>query len=238
MEHFNQGNAYGLCTARSSTDVRAAVGQLNASDLDTVRRLPSFRRYVESLVECRHVIAVLTDDEALRQQLPGMLQDVRVWLRLWYGALRLLLAIVQELPRSVQLGRQLRDLYAQCAASAVVESPALQAAWELLAMLSRDELLALLQRCAVVLEAYGAQYCGRQSLDRIEAIVVELRAHADRIRAACQVNATSPEEVATAENGGGSGGQAAFSSQTKVLSRAEMQAVSRRGEACSWESWL
>lgn len=221
MEHFNQGNAYALCTAATGSDVRTAVRLLDAAALDTIRRLPSFRRYVESLLDARHVIAVLTDDEALRKQLPGLLRDVRVWLQLWYGVLRVLLAVLQELPRNVTLSRQLRDLYAQCAATAVDDSPALNTAWELLAMLSRDELLGLLKRCAAALEVYAERYCDRHALQLTGGIVAQLRWHADRIRDACQTSVVSPEEMAAS-----AAAATAFSSQTKVQSRAEMQAVS------------
>lgn len=104
MEHYCQGNLYAMCTTNSA-GVKQAIQQMSTEDLEAVRRLPSFRHYVESLLDCRHVIAVLTDEEELRGQLHGLVEDVRVWLQLWYGALRVLLTLVHELPRT-QLGKQ------------------------------------------------------------------------------------------------------------------------------------
>lgn len=240
---------YSLCTAGASK-IRHAIRDLDADDLAAIRRLPSFRRYVESLINCRHVIAVLTDDGQLRSQLYGLLEDIRVWLLVWHGVLRFLLALVAELPRT-QLGKQvgresvniinkfrnfkqfpfhlidqLRDLYAKCAATAINNTPDFQSAWELLAFLSRDQLLDVLTRGADGLRTYSRSYCSNTAdkasvtaRSEIAGIVAEIRAYIERIRDASNVKAVN----------NGSNKQPstdAFKSDTKVMSRQELQAVS------------
>lgn len=98
MEHFNQGNAYSLCTDYAGTE--AAIQKLTGDDLNVVRHLPSFRTHVETMTDCRQVIAILTDDAFLMASLPHLIRSVHMYFRMFYGMLRLLLALVQDLPKN------------------------------------------------------------------------------------------------------------------------------------------
>lgn len=107
MEHYYQGNAFSLCTTyEESLD---AIHHLKADDFDTIRRLPSFRRYVESITDCRQVIAILRDDLILKESLCGLIADIHIYLTQFYWALRVLLNLVQDLPKNI-LGKQVTNL--------------------------------------------------------------------------------------------------------------------------------
>lgn len=103
MEHYHQGNAFALCT--TYTESLAAIRALNREDLDAIRRLPSFRRHVESINDCRKVIEILRNDEYLRENLSGLVSDIHAYLRHFYWALRVLLNLVVDLPKNL-LGKQ------------------------------------------------------------------------------------------------------------------------------------
>lgn len=98
MEHFYQGNAYSLCTDYAGME--AAIQQLNTEDLIAIRHLPSFRMHVETMTDCRQVIAILTDDDFLMTMLPHLIQAVHRYFRMFYAMLQLLLALVQDLPKN------------------------------------------------------------------------------------------------------------------------------------------
>lgn len=103
MEHFHQGNVFAVCTTYAAS--LDAIRHLTSDDLDAIRRLPSFRRHVESVTDCRQVIELLKNDEFLRQSLFGLVTDIHVYLRHFYWALRVLLNLVNELPKNL-LGKQ------------------------------------------------------------------------------------------------------------------------------------
>lgn len=105
MEHYHQGNAFSVCTTYAES--LAAIRLLSPEDLDAIRRLPSFRRHVESLDDCRKVIEILRNDEFLRKSLGDLITDIHVYLRHFYWALRVLLNLVADLPKNL-LGKQVR----------------------------------------------------------------------------------------------------------------------------------
>lgn len=103
MEHYHQGNAFALCT--TYVDSLAAIRTLKSADFEAIRRLPSFRRHVESIDDCRQVIEILQNDDFLMESLCGLVTDIHVYLRHFYWALRVLLNLVQDLPKNL-LGKQ------------------------------------------------------------------------------------------------------------------------------------
>lgn len=105
MEHYNQGNVYALCGPLAKS--QCAINQLTSEDLEVIRRLPSFRTYVEYLKDCHKVIAILVEDAYLKQSLPGIIQDIHIYFTNFYCFLRVLLSLIQDLPKN-QLGKQVR----------------------------------------------------------------------------------------------------------------------------------
>lgn len=100
MEHYHQGNAYALCA--NYEDSIAAISRLNHEDIEIIRRLPSFRPYIESLTNCKEVIAMLTDDEFMQQRLEEkLIPDVHRYLHYFHCFIRALMTLVQDLPKNL-----------------------------------------------------------------------------------------------------------------------------------------
>jgi origin recognition complex subunit 3 len=104
LEHYSRGNIYALCTAYTD-DVEKAIQRLTPSDIGQLRRLLSFRPYVESLASSEDVIAVLTQDDYLKRKLPKLLRDVHEYLFNLHLSLDILRVFVGDLPKS-PLGKQ------------------------------------------------------------------------------------------------------------------------------------
>lgn len=103
MEHYYQGNAFALCT--TFTESMAVIRTLKPEDLDVIRRLPSFRRHVEAIKDCRKVIEILQDDGFLIETVQDLVIEIHVYLRHFYWALRVLLNLIVDLPKNL-LGKQ------------------------------------------------------------------------------------------------------------------------------------
>ncbi|KAH8372585.1 hypothetical protein KR009_000142, partial [Drosophila setifemur] len=143
MEHFSAGNAFSLCS-----DYGRALGrikQLTHIDIECIRRLPSFRQYVEGINDCKRVISVLTDDEYLKKKLPQLLRDCHIHFILFRCALEFLTDLVGDLPHC-PLGKLRRELYAHCLNKTLVTSPEFKECWQMLSFLARDEFVAKVKR--------------------------------------------------------------------------------------------
>jgi origin recognition complex subunit 3 len=104
LEHYSRGNIYSLCTAYTD-GVEQAIHRLTSTDIGQVRRLMSFRPYVESLASSEEVIALLTQDDYLKRKLPNLLRNVHEYLFNFNLSLEILQVFVGDLPKS-PLGKQ------------------------------------------------------------------------------------------------------------------------------------
>ncbi|KAH8271511.1 hypothetical protein KR018_002251, partial [Drosophila ironensis] len=154
MEHFFAGNAFALCADYSRALGR--IQQLSHTDMESIRRLPSFRPYVEGINDCKRVIAVLTDDEYLKKKLPQLLRDCHVHFLLFRSALEFVTELVGDLPRC-PLGKLRRELYVHCLNKPVATSAEFKECWQMLAFLSRDEFMAKVNRCLDKTEQFLAE---------------------------------------------------------------------------------
>ncbi|KAL9913014.1 origin recognition complex subunit 3 isoform 1-T1 [Glossina fuscipes fuscipes] len=137
LEHYFQGNAYSLCTNYSAS--LSHVKQLNHEDLECVRKQLSFRAYVEGLPP-ESIIAVLTDDEHLRKQLPALLKDCHLYFIIRRVFLEFLTVLVEDLP-NCPLGKYRRELYAFSLSRNLSSQSEFKESWQLLQFLSREELI-------------------------------------------------------------------------------------------------
>uniref|UniRef100_A0A1B0AGG4 Origin recognition complex subunit 3 n=1 Tax=Glossina pallidipes TaxID=7398 RepID=A0A1B0AGG4_GLOPL len=136
LEHYFQGNACSLFTNYSSS--LSHVQQLTHEDLECVRKQLSFRAYVESL-RPESIIAVLTDDEYLREQLPGLLKDCHLYFIVRRVFLEFLTVLVEDLP-NCPLGKYRRELYAFSLSRNISSQSEFKESWQLLQFLSKEEL--------------------------------------------------------------------------------------------------
>lgn len=143
MEHFFAGNAYALCTSYSLALGR--IQQLTHDDVETIRRLPSFRPYVEQINDCKRIIAILTDDEYLKKKLPQLLRDCLLHFMLFRTCLEFFTELVGDLPRC-PLGKLRRELYVNCLNKPITQQPEFKECWQMLSFMSKEEFISKLSK--------------------------------------------------------------------------------------------
>uniref|UniRef100_A0A667WW61 Origin recognition complex subunit 3 n=1 Tax=Myripristis murdjan TaxID=586833 RepID=A0A667WW61_9TELE len=183
LEHFHSQPLSVLCCRKK--EALANVLQLSHQDLESVRQLPSFRRYVERQ-EPQEQVNLLTDDTHIKGVCQKLIKGLRKYHKNFYPILRCLHTLTSSLPK-YPLGKQIRELYILCLEKNVWENEEYQSAMQLLRMLARDELVASLQTCAEILKPVKAKKM-RNVLDQLEDLLVsgETAANGEEI--------TSPEK--------------------------------------------
>ncbi|XP_067627663.1 origin recognition complex subunit 3 [Eurosta solidaginis] len=151
MEHYFQGNAYALCTNYSDSLNR--IKALSHEDIESIRRLLSFRPYVEGINDCKRIIAILTDDTYLKKKLPQLLRDCHIHFMLLRIYLEFLTVLVGDLPKC-PLGKQRRELYASCLSKELCELSEFKECWQMLKFMSKDEFVAKISKAIAVTEEY------------------------------------------------------------------------------------
>ncbi|EDV95488.1 origin recognition complex subunit 3 [Drosophila grimshawi] len=144
MEHYFAGNAFALCTGYSQALGR--IKQLSHEDMETIRRLPSFRPYVEQINDCKRIIAVLTDDEYLKKKLPQLLRDCLLHFMLFRCSLEFFTELVGDLPRC-PLGKLHRELYVNCLNKPISQQAEYKECWQILSFMSKEAFVAKLSKC-------------------------------------------------------------------------------------------
>uniref|UniRef100_UPI0037E95890 origin recognition complex subunit 3 isoform X2 n=1 Tax=Semicossyphus pulcher TaxID=241346 RepID=UPI0037E95890 len=148
LEHFHSQPLSVLCCKKKEAVLN--VMQLGHSDVERIRQLPSFKRYVEKQ-EPQEQVNLSTDDSHLKEVCRKLIKDLRKYHKNYYPVLRCLHTLTTCLPR-YPLGKQLRELHLICLEKNVWENEDYQSAMKLLKMLAKDELITLLQKCAEILQ--------------------------------------------------------------------------------------
>jgi len=199
MEHFFGGNAYALCTDYSKA--LGCIKQLTHEDMETIRRLPSFRPYVEQINDCKRIIAVLTDDDYLKKKLPQLLRDCLLHFLLFRSSLEFLTELVGDLP-SCPLGKLRRELYVNCLNRPTITTPEYKECLQMLSFLSKEEFVAKANRCLDRTEQFLAEEIAPLELG--EACIAVLQPQLETIRQSvadvvratmATITTTSPDEA-------------------------------------------
>ncbi|XP_059208629.1 origin recognition complex subunit 3 [Centropristis striata] len=148
LEHFHSQPLSVLCCKKEEALLN--VVQLGHQDLERIRNLPSFKRYVEKQ-EAQEQVNLVTDDTHLKEVCQKLIKDLRKYHKNYYPTLRCLHTLTSALPR-YPLGKQIRELHLICLEKNVWENEDYESAMKLLKMLAKDELISLLQRCADILQ--------------------------------------------------------------------------------------
>ncbi|KAM7344166.1 origin recognition complex subunit 3 isoform 1-T2 [Cochliomyia hominivorax] len=143
MEHYFQGNAFSLCTNYSASLTK--IKGMTHDDMETIRKQLSFRPYVESINDCKRIIAILTDDNYLKKKLPSLLKDCHIYFMLKRIFLEFVTVLVEDLPKC-PLGKYRRELYANCMAKEICTQPEFKESWQMLAFMSKDEFVAKISK--------------------------------------------------------------------------------------------
>ncbi|XP_054653032.1 origin recognition complex subunit 3 isoform X4 [Dunckerocampus dactyliophorus] len=184
LEHFHSQPLSVLCCKKK--EALRNVMQLSHADLERIRKLPSFTRYVEKQ-ESEERAELLKNDAQLKEVCHKLIKDLHKYHKNYYPTLKCLHALTSSLPR-YPLGKQIRELHLICLEKSVWETEDYQSALKLLKMLAKDELIALLQRCAEILQPVKSKKM-KSALVQLEDMITKLK----------QLDAAS--EVAQCEEG-------------------------------------
>ncbi|XP_063143660.1 origin recognition complex subunit 3 isoform X3 [Rattus norvegicus] len=149
LEHFYSQPLSVLCCDLSEAKKRINVFSVN--QCEKIRRLPSFRRYVENQ-PLEKQVALLTNETFLKEETQSLLEDLHVYHINYFLVLRCLHNFTSSLPK-YPLGRQIRELYCTCLEKKIWDSEEYESALQLLRMLAKDELMGILEQCVKVLNS-------------------------------------------------------------------------------------
>ncbi|KAK6628273.1 hypothetical protein RUM43_002085 [Polyplax serrata] len=136
MEHFFNKNHYSLCC--SMDDLDKHVKQLKDDDIEGIRRIPSFQKFVEGSSKDDRVLLLLNNDHT-KKVVKQMICDVQEYMNNFHVALKCLHIITQDLPQ-YPLGRHLREYYCNAVSTDVRESSQYKESMKMLRFQSRNEL--------------------------------------------------------------------------------------------------
>ncbi|XP_003467472.3 origin recognition complex subunit 3 isoform X2 [Cavia porcellus] len=174
LEHFYSQPLSVLCC--SLPEAKRRINLLSVNQCENIRRLPSFRRYVEKQASEKQV-ALLTNDRFLKEETQSLLEDLHVYHVNYFLVLRCLHNFTSSLPR-YPLGRQIRELYCTCLEKNIWDSEEYASALQLLRMLAKDELMSILQKCFQAFDSSSENQFG-STRKRIEEFLAQFQSLGD-----------------------------------------------------------
>ncbi|XP_066035674.1 origin recognition complex subunit 3 isoform X2 [Chamaea fasciata] len=147
VEHFYSQPLSVLCC--HLVDLKDRAHSLSHAQCENIRRLPSFRRYVEKQ-ESGKQIELLTNDSFLKEETGKLLEDLHVYHENYVSILRCLHVFTSSLPK-YPLGKQIRELHCACLENQVWETEEYESSLQLARMLNKTDLVSMLQQCVEIL---------------------------------------------------------------------------------------
>lgn len=151
LEHFHWQPLSIIISKWDSLE--SIVDSLNHNQCEMIRATPSFRKYIENLESPEEQIALLTNDEQLKEVTLKLLYRVK-YHQLIYPPLLMCLHILTENLPSVPLGKKLHDIYLLCMERHIVEYDKFDTAWNLLRLTSREGLSLAAEKCIAILKEW------------------------------------------------------------------------------------
>ncbi|XP_033741801.1 origin recognition complex subunit 3-like [Pecten maximus] len=148
MDHFMSNPMSHLCCPLE--DISNQTKRLSNNELELIRQLPSFMRYVKYMWRVALLprqAELLTDDTELKIEVLKLLTRIHTFREEFYPMLRCLHTLVSKLPKQ-PLGKQLREVYATVLGWNIEENEDYKTSLDLLKFMSKDELTGLLRECA------------------------------------------------------------------------------------------
>ncbi|ELK00093.1 Origin recognition complex subunit 3 [Pteropus alecto] len=170
LEHFYSQPLSVLCC--NLPEAKRRIKFLSDNQCENIRRLPSFRRYVEKQAAEKQV-ALLTNERFLKEETQSLLDNLHIYHKNYFLVLRCLHHFTSSLPK-YPLGRQIRELYCTCLEKNIWDSEEYASALQLLRMLAKDELMTILQKCFNVLKSSSEKELG-STAKRIEEFLAQFQ---------------------------------------------------------------
>ncbi|XP_055114320.1 origin recognition complex subunit 3 isoform X5 [Symphalangus syndactylus] len=170
LEHFYSQPLSVLCC--NLPEAKRRINFLSNNQCENIRRLPSFRRYVEKQASEKQV-ALLTNERCLKEETQLLLENLHVYHMNYFLVLRCLHKFTSSLPK-YPLGRQVRELYCTCLEKNIWDSEEYASVLQLLRMLAKDELMTILEKCFKVFKSYCENHLG-STAKRIEEFLAQFQ---------------------------------------------------------------
>ncbi|XP_066524034.1 origin recognition complex subunit 3 isoform X2 [Hoplias malabaricus] len=167
LEHFYSQPLSVLCCEKGKA--LDYVQKFSHQDVEMVRHLPSFMRYVETK-DPQEQIQLLSSDDHVKEVCQKFLKDLRKYHKNYYPILRCLYSLTSSLPK-YPLGRQIRELYISCLEKNVWETNEYESAMQLLRLLAKDEIVAALRKCVDILKPSETKQM-KSTLEHLEQYIV------------------------------------------------------------------
>lgn len=152
LEHFSSGTAYALCEEPSVATKR--LDDLSDCDVESIRKLMSVRRYVETRSDPQDIINLLCDEEYFIDRLRAeLLPNVYQFIDTFYVALKSLHVLMCDLPKS-SYGKQLREMYCTATEGIDFDSEDFKSTLNFLQFSTKTELLAKVGQIVRLIEEY------------------------------------------------------------------------------------
>ncbi|XP_027028390.1 origin recognition complex subunit 3 isoform X2 [Tachysurus fulvidraco] len=168
LEHYHSQPLSVLCCEKK--EFLACAQKLSHQDVEMVRQLPSFMRYVEAQ-DTPEQVQLLTSDEHVKVVCQKLLKDLRKYHKNYYPMLRCLHTLTSSLPK-YPLGKQIRELHISCLEKNIWETNEYESAMQLLRLLAKDELVTTLRKCVDILKS-GKTKKMKSALDELEDYLVK-----------------------------------------------------------------
>ncbi|XP_077094791.1 origin recognition complex subunit 3 isoform X2 [Siphateles boraxobius] len=149
LEHFNGQPLSLLCCQKKEALLCAKT--LSQKNVERIRHLPSFMRYVETQ-EPQEQVQLLTSDEHVKDVCQKLLKNLHKYHKNYCPILQCLHTLTSLLPK-FPLGKHIRELHVSCIEKNLWETEEYDSAMQLLRILAKDELVAALEKCAEVLKS-------------------------------------------------------------------------------------
>uniref|UniRef100_A0A672PX14 Origin recognition complex, subunit 3 n=1 Tax=Sinocyclocheilus grahami TaxID=75366 RepID=A0A672PX14_SINGR len=149
LEHFNSQPLSLLCCQKQEALLSAKT--LSKQNVEQIRHLPSFMRYVETQ-EPQEQVRLLTNDEHVKEVCQTLLKNLHKYHKNYYPILQCLHSLTSSLPK-FPLGKHIRELHVSCIEKNLWETEEYDSALQLLRILAKDELVAALRKCAETLKS-------------------------------------------------------------------------------------
>lgn len=118
-------------------------------------------------------VALLTSDKFLKEETQSLLENLHVYHKNYFLVLRCLHQFTSSLPK-YPLGRQIRELYCMCLEKSIWDSEEYASVLQLLRLLAKDELMAMLQNCFKLFQSSSGKELGNTA-KRIEEFLAQFQ---------------------------------------------------------------
>ncbi|XP_066984127.1 origin recognition complex subunit 3 [Macrobrachium rosenbergii] len=147
LEHFTSSAASILCCPAANR--KQVMKAMKPAELDGIRKLPSFRTYVEGCPP-KEQAALLLDEKETKGKVLELLKDLESRYARFCTLVKVVNILTNTLPRS-PLGRQVREVLATCLSHSLVRTEEYQEVQKMLKQLSREEITPILSEALTLL---------------------------------------------------------------------------------------